>query len=54
MVRTQRGEGHAILLVKTSAGEFALDNLRKTIVQRSETGYRYVSVASANPMRCVK
>ncbi|MDQ0318413.1 putative transglutaminase-like cysteine proteinase [Pararhizobium capsulatum DSM 1112] len=51
VVRTRSGEGHAVLLVKTNAGEFALDNLRQTIVKRSQTGYRYVSVASANPMR---
>ena len=51
VVRTPRGEGHAILIVKTSEGEFALDNLRKTIVKRSQTGYRFLSVASADPMR---
>ncbi|CAN7260200.1 transglutaminase-like cysteine peptidase [Pararhizobium sp. LjRoot238] len=51
VVRTPRGEGHAILLVKTSAGEFALDNLRKTIVKRNQTGYRFLSVASADPTR---
>ncbi|WP_438750875.1 transglutaminase-like cysteine peptidase [Pararhizobium sp. O133] len=51
VVRTPRGEGHAILLVKTSAGEFALDNLRKTIVKRNQTGYRFVTVASADPSR---
>jgi predicted transglutaminase-like cysteine proteinase len=51
VVRTQRGEGHAILLVKTSAGEFALDNLRSTIVKRSQTGYRFMNVASADPTR---
>lgn len=51
VVRTPAGEGHAVLLVKTNAGEFALDNLRQTIVKRSQTGYRYISVASANPLR---
>lgn len=51
VVRTPAGEGHAVLLVKTNAGEFALDNLRQTIVKRNQTGYRYISVASANPMR---
>ena len=51
VVRTPRGEGHAILLVKTSAGEFALDNLRSTIVKRNQTGYRFVRVASADPTR---
>jgi predicted transglutaminase-like cysteine proteinase len=51
VVRTPRGEGHAILIVKTTAGELALDNLRKTIVRRNQTGYRFISVASANPYR---
>jgi len=51
VVRTPRGEGHAILLVKTSAGEYALDNLRKTIVKRNQTGYRFLNVASADPTR---
>lgn len=51
VVRTPRGEGHAILLVKTSEGEFALDNLRKTIVKRNQTGYRFQRVASADPTR---
>lgn len=51
VVRTPRGEGHAVLLVKTSAGEFALDNLRKTIVKRNQTGYRFLRVASADPSR---
>jgi predicted transglutaminase-like cysteine proteinase len=41
VVRTRRGEGHAVLIVKTTAGEFALDNIRKSIVRRSQTGYRF-------------
>jgi predicted transglutaminase-like cysteine proteinase len=41
VVRTRRGEGHAILIVKTTAGEFALDNIRKSIVPRHRTGYRF-------------
>jgi predicted transglutaminase-like cysteine proteinase len=41
VVRTRRGEGHAILIVKTTGGEFALDNIRKSIVRHSQTGYRF-------------
>lgn len=44
VVRTPRGIGHAILIVKTTAGEFALDNLRKTIVRRHQTGYRFLNL----------
>jgi predicted transglutaminase-like cysteine proteinase len=51
IVRTRRGEGHAILIVKTSAGELVLDNLRSGIVRRNETGYRFVSVSTADPLR---
>lgn len=44
VVRTRNGIGHAVLIVKTSAGEFALDNLRKTIVRRHQTGYRFLQM----------
>lgn len=44
VVRTRSGEGHAVLIVKTSAGEFALDNIRKSIVRRSQTGYRFLKL----------
>ena len=49
VVQTRSGEGHAVLVVKTTAGDLVLDNLRKTIVPRSKTGYRLVSMSSANP-----
>ncbi|MCO6187237.1 transglutaminase-like cysteine peptidase [Rhizobium sp. L1K21] len=51
VVKTKKGAGHAVLVVKTSAGELVLDNLRKNIVSRQASGYRYVTVSSANPMR---
>jgi predicted transglutaminase-like cysteine proteinase len=51
IVRTRRGEGHSILIVNTSAGELVLDNLRSGIVRSSETGYRFVSVSTADPLR---
>ena len=41
VVRTRRGEGHAVLIVKTTAGDFALDNIRRAIVRRHQTGYRF-------------
>lgn len=51
VVRTPRGVSHAILIVKTSAGELALDNLRSSIVKRSQTGYRFEKVSTANPLQ---
>ncbi|SMD15654.1 transglutaminase-like cysteine peptidase [Rhizobium sp. RU36D] len=51
VVRTQSGEGHAVLLVKTSSGEYVLDNLRPNIVKRHQSGYRYISVSSSDPMK---
>lgn len=41
-VYNQRGEGHAILMVKTDRGDFILDSARTEIVGWDETGYRYV------------
>lgn len=51
IVRTRRGEGHSVLIVKTSAGELVLDNLRSVIIRPNETGYRFVSVSTADPLR---
>ncbi|QRF54349.1 hypothetical protein D4A92_22795 (plasmid) [Rhizobium rosettiformans] len=51
VVRTRMGEGHAVLIVKTTEGDFVLDNLRKSIVKRNVTGYQYVSVSSGNPLK---
>jgi predicted transglutaminase-like cysteine proteinase len=42
VVRDQKGEGHAVLTVKTDKGEFILDNQEDQILLWSETGYRYV------------
>ena len=50
-VRTRRGEGHAVLVVMTSAGELVLDNARTTIVDRRQTNYRWLSMASKDPRR---
>ena len=51
VVRTPKGEGHAVLVVKTSSGELVLDNLRSAIVSRAASGYRYLTVASGDPHR---
>jgi predicted transglutaminase-like cysteine proteinase len=42
VVADSKGEGHAVLTVRTDRGEFILDNLRKDILPWSETGYRFV------------
>jgi predicted transglutaminase-like cysteine proteinase len=42
VVRDKRGDGHAVLTVKTDRGEFILDNQAEEIVLWSETGYRFV------------
>ena len=42
VVRDKKGEGHAVLTVKTDKGEFILDNQNEQVVLWSETGYRFV------------
>jgi len=48
-VTTRHGERHAVLVVKTTRGDYVLDNLRGSIVKRQFTGYRFNRIASANP-----
>lgn len=50
-VTTKRGEAHAVLVVKTSRGDLVLDNIRRTIVSKTKTGYTWRAVASANPLK---
>jgi predicted transglutaminase-like cysteine proteinase len=42
VVRDKRGDGHAVLTVKTDKGEFILDNQVEDVLVWSETGYRFV------------
>lgn len=42
VVRDKKGDGHAVLTVKTDKGEFVLDNQNEKIVLWSESGYRFV------------
>jgi predicted transglutaminase-like cysteine proteinase len=42
VVRDARGDGHAVLTVKTDKGEFILDNQNEEILLWSETSYRFV------------
>ncbi len=50
-VKTRKGEGHAILVVNTSRGKLVLDNLTPVIRPLAQTGYRIVSLQSADPRR---
>ena len=50
-VKTRRGEGHAILVVKTSKGDYVLDNLNTSVRPLSQSGYRIISQSGANPMK---
>jgi predicted transglutaminase-like cysteine proteinase len=50
VVRDKKGDGHAVLTVKTDRGEFILDNQNEAIVLWSDTGYRFVKRQSqSNP-----
>src|SRR5450631_2237543 len=42
VVKDGQNEGHAILTVKTNAGEFVLDNLNDEVKAWNRTGYRFV------------
>jgi predicted transglutaminase-like cysteine proteinase len=42
VVRDKKGDGHAVLTVKTDKGDFILDNQEDQILLWSDTGYRFV------------
>jgi predicted transglutaminase-like cysteine proteinase len=42
VVRDQKGDGHAVLTVKTNRGDFILDNQVEEVLRWSETSYRFV------------
>jgi predicted transglutaminase-like cysteine proteinase len=42
VVRKPDGEGHAVLTVRTTAGDFVLDNLTDEVRQWQITGYRFL------------
>lgn len=48
-VKTRKGEGHAILVVKTNGKDLVLDNLTASIKPLSQSGYRIISMSGANP-----
>jgi predicted transglutaminase-like cysteine proteinase len=42
VVRDKKGEGHAVLTVRTDRGDFILDNQVEEILHWTEAGYRFV------------
>ena len=48
-VQTSSGEDHAVLVVKTTDGDFVLDNLNGKVRSLAQIGYRIVSMSGANP-----
>lgn len=54
VVRNSKGEGHAVLIVKTDRGEMVLDNARAKILPRHATGYTFLAVATSNPRKWSK
>ena len=42
VVRDKRGDGHAVLTVKTNRGEFILDNQEAQVLAWNRTGYKFV------------
>ena len=48
-VKTPSGEDHCVLIVRTSTGNFTLDNLTDKVFKFAETGYKLMSIQSENP-----
>jgi predicted transglutaminase-like cysteine proteinase len=48
-VKTRKGEGHAILVVVTDGKKWVLDNINGRVRPLSQSGYRLISMSSANP-----
>ena len=50
---TRWGESHAVLVVKTSQGDYVLDNLNNQVKTLRASGYRIRSMSSSDPTRWV-
>ena len=48
VVRKSDGEGHAVLTVRTSKGDFILDNLMDSVRPWDQTGYRFLKRQSSD------
>lgn len=51
VVRTRRGEGHAVLVVRTTQGDRILDNRTNSIKSWRQTDLQLVSMATSNPLK---
>ena len=51
VVRDKKGEGHAVLTVKSDKGEF-IDNQNETVLAWTDTGYRFVKRQSQSIPIC--
>ena len=51
VVRKPDGEGHAVLTVRTDAGDFILDNLSDEVKPWDRTGYRYLKRQASHQHR---
>jgi len=51
VARTGWGEGHAVLVVHTSTGDYVLDNRTDSIKTWRQTDLKLIKMASANPLR---
>jgi len=51
--RTWSGAPHAVLVVRTSEGDFVLDNLNNSVKTLRASGYQIRSMSSPNPTRWV-
>ncbi|MBJ3783116.1 transglutaminase-like cysteine peptidase [Devosia sediminis] len=48
---TRRGEPHAVLVVRTSEGDYVLDNLNNSVKSLRASGYNIRSMSSSDPTR---
>ncbi len=48
---TRRGEPHAVLVVRTSQGDYVLDNLNNSVKTLRQSGYNIRSMSSSDPTR---
>jgi predicted transglutaminase-like cysteine proteinase len=54
VVRDKKGDGHAVLMVRTDRGDFVLDNQEAKVKLWTETGYRFLKRQSdRNPSQWV-
>ncbi len=51
IVKTQSGEGHALLVARTSGGDMVLDNLSPKIVSWNTTNYNWLMIQSTTNKR---